>query len=219
MNTDHAFQLLRRANPVQTTHPGDRPDLVALITAQPGDPRLAGGRHRSSRRTLVAAVALVLTAIAASAAVAVTHWHTAPAVRPDVTGREYLAAQHSLTLPPGGVWPPFKPLPNSVTSQGGGASLAVTIAMHQWDCYWVDAVGRRDSAGAQRAQSTLEGLLAHNVIVAPDGAPEDWAPAAPPGVPYAIWADDGGYQYVKAAYADAASGKPQRLAQNCRANS
>jgi hypothetical protein len=37
-------------------------------------------------------------------------------------------------------------------------------------------------------------------------------------VPYAIWADDGGLQYVKASSTADAAGNPQRLIQSCIAN-
>ncbi|MDX6411826.1 MAG: hypothetical protein QOE91_1342, partial [Gaiellaceae bacterium] len=58
----------------------------------------------------------------------------------------------------------------------------------------------------------------NNVVVAPNGAPEDWAPSPTPSGPYAIWANDGGLQYFQKTYANAGVGQPQRLIQSCRAN-
>src|SRR5438093_6087932 len=85
--------------------------------------------------------------------------------------------RQSLQLPPGATWPEFKIEPNTVTGRGGGASRAVMVSQHAWECYWVDAIRSENLTGQRRAHAELERLLAHNVIVAPNGAPEDWAPS------------------------------------------
>jgi hypothetical protein len=218
MKTKLAFERIRRANPVpDAQHNSDR-ELFARITADPGDTRLARHSGSRGRRRLVGAIAVAVTAVAASTAFAVSHWNVAPAVEQPVTKSEYLEAQKSLRLPPGASWPEFKIEPNTVTSKGGGASRAVMVTQHAWECYWVQAIRERDLRGQQSANAQLEKLLANNVIVAPNGAPEDWAPSPAPKGPYAIWANDGGLQYFQKAYVDAAAGKPQRLIQSCRAN-
>jgi hypothetical protein len=218
MKTKLAFERVRRANLVPNAqHSGDR-DLFARITADPGDMRLAHRSGSRGRRRVVGAIAVAVTAVAASTAFAVSHWNVAPAVEQPVTKNEYLQAQKSLTLPPGASWPEFKIEPNTITSKGGGASRAVMVTQHAWECYWVRAIREQDRGGQQSAHAQLEKLLANNVIVAPNGAPEDWAPSPAPKGPYAIWANDGGLQYFEKAYADAASGQPQRLIQSCRAN-
>jgi hypothetical protein len=209
---------VRRANPVPTPRDAIDRELFARITARPSDPRLALDRGSRRRRGLAVAIAFGVMAVVASTAFAVSRWNHAPAVEPPVTRQEYLDAQHSLRLPPGATWPAFKIEPNTVTGRGGGASRAVMVSQHAWECYWVDAIRSENLTGQRRAHAELERLLAHNVIVAPNGAPEDWAPSPAPNVPYAIWADDGGLQYVNAAYAAAAAGKPQQLIQSCRAN-
>jgi hypothetical protein len=85
------------------------------------------------------------------------------------------------------------------------------------------AIGSRRSATATRplsgAHKRLNALLAHNMIIAPAGAPEDWRPANPPNGPYAVWAYDGGLDWVRSTYKLAATGDPRRLIQSCRANS
>jgi len=91
-------------------------------------------------------------------------------------------------------------------------------ARHAWECYWVHAIRSENVTGQRRAHAELEKLLANNMLVAPTGAPEDWAPSPEPKVPYAIWANDGGLQCVRAAYSAAAAGKPKQLIQSCRAD-
>jgi len=166
----------------------------------------------------VIAVAFAATAVVASTAVAVSQWYHSAVVKPRVTEHEYAGAQNWLTLPPGASWPEFKIEPNTVTGKGGGASRAVTVSKEAWECYWVGAIRRQDEEAERRAQAELERLLADNVVVAPTGAPEDWAPSPAPKVPYAIWANDGGLEFTKKMYAEAAAGRPQMLAQSCRAN-
>jgi hypothetical protein len=218
MKTKLAFERVRRANPVpRPPESGDR-DLFARITATAGDTRLSHRRGSRGRRRLVGAIAVALTAVAASTAFAVSQWSHAPAVEQPVTKSEYLEAQKSLRLPPGASWPEFNIEPNTVTSKGGGASRAVMISQHAWECYWVQAIREKDLRGQQTAHAQLERLLSNNVVVAPNGAPEDWAPSPTPSGPYAIWANDGGLQYFQKTYANAGVGQPQRLIQSCRAN-
>jgi hypothetical protein len=219
MRTKFVFDRVRRANPVPIPRDNDDRKLFERITSTPGDPRLAR-RHRRGRgrRSIVVAIAVGLTTVAASTAFAVSQWDHAPAVEPPVTKQEYLEAQHSLTLPPGAAWPEFKIQPNTVTGRGGGASRAVMVSQHAWECYWVEAIRSDDVPAQRRAHAQLEKLVANNIVVAPNGAPEDWAPSPEPNLPYAIWAHDGGLQYIEAGYAAAAAGKPHRLIQSCRAN-
>jgi len=214
------FQRLRRANPAPLRADATDPDLFARITSEPGDPRLARReRSRRPRRALVVAIALTLTAVAASTAFAVSHWNRAQVVKQPVTRQEYLRAEHSLTIPPGATWPEYHVLPNTVTGKGAGGSYAIMASQHLWECYWVGAIRSGDAAGQRRAHTELDRLLANHVIEAPEGAPEDWAPDPAPAFPYAVWAHDGGLEWVKQNYVLAAAGKPTRLIQSCKANS
>jgi hypothetical protein len=43
-------------------------------------------------------------------------------------------------------------------------------------------------------------------------------PTPPPTVPFAVFAHDGGLNWVRANYKRAAAGDPRNLIQNCRAN-
>ena len=79
-------------------------------------------------------------------------------------------------------------------------------------------LGRKLEATAERLP-LVRRLAAHNVVVAPKNASENWTPPNPPKTPYAVFADDGGYQWLQKAYADAAAGHPQNLTDSCRANS
>jgi hypothetical protein len=108
--------------------------------------------------------------------------------------------------------------PNSVTSVGAGGGHAVLAAQNAWECYWVDAIRSGDTKAQSRAHAELESLLANNVVVAPNGSSENWTPPNPPRAPYAVFADDGGFQWVQQTYALAAAGHPQRLIDSCRAN-
>jgi hypothetical protein len=107
--------------------------------------------------------------------------------------------------------------PNTVTTRGGGGH-AVVIAQNAWECYWVQAIRKGDTAAEQRAQSELDTLLGHNIFVAPVGAPEGWTPTPPPTVPFAVFAHVGGLNWVRANYKRAAAGDPRNLIQSCRAN-
>ena len=222
MSTDSVMRRVRRANPVPATRAAPDEHLFARIVSRPGDVRLAGRATRSTRRRRRAstlAIAVAVAALLASTAYAVSRLIGDDVVRPPVTRQEYLAAQAQLDLPPGYAWPHFNmPPANSVTSRGGGGGRAVLIAQNAWECYWVKAISQGDTAGQERAQAELDALLANNILVAPAGAPEDWTPPNPPQVPYAVFAHDGGLQWVRKTYALAAAGHPHRLAQTCRAN-
>ena len=93
-----------------------------------------------------------------------------------------------------------------------------TSSQNAWECYWVQAIHRHDSAAQTRAHAELNTLLDQNVIVAPADASENWTPPNPPSVAYAVFADDGGFQWLREAYAQVAAGHPQRLIDSCRAN-
>ena len=179
MSNRPIMSRLRRANPVPRPRDGDAADLFARITALPADPRLEGPRRRRPlrrRRAVVLAFAtLLLAALLASTAVAVSHWIGGDLVEPPVTREEYLDAQKQLTLPPGAEWP--DPLDiglasepdNSVTSRGAGGGMAVLIAMNAWECYWAEALRTGEGAAARRAQAKLNALLTNNVLEAPAG--------------------------------------------------
>jgi hypothetical protein len=94
----------------------------------------------------------------------------------------------------------------------------VLAAENAWECYWVKAISTRDTAAQQRAHRELNALLDNNIIVAPKDASENWTPPNPPRTPYAVFADDGGLQYLRQTYAEAAAGNAQRLIDSCRAN-
>jgi hypothetical protein len=222
MSTDSIMVRLRRANPVPRAARAEDAELLARITALQADPRLTAPAQRPRRRrALVLALAIGLTALLASTAFAVSHWIGGDVVRLSVTKREYLAAQKQLTLPPGYAWPRFRFPPDAariVTSRGAGGGQAVLTAQNAWECYWVDAIRRDDVAAAQRAHARLNGLLARNFYEAPAGAPENWAPTPLPTKPFAVFAHDGGLDWVRATYRQAAAGDARNLAQSCRAN-
>ena len=209
---------LRKANPVPLVPAVDGAELFERIVALPREAE-PERRSRPARRALTVAVVFAVAAIVASAAYAISSWVSSGPVKPPVTRHEYHVAQHQLTLPPGSTWPSFHIDPNSVTSVGAGGGHAVLVAQLAWSCYWVDAIRSGDTAAQQRAHAELDALLRNNVVVAPNGAPEDWTPPNPRSVPYAVLADDGGYQWLQKTYADAAGGRPQNLIDYCRANS
>ena len=216
------IDILRRANPVPHAPDLADPDLFDRIRELPGDPRLARPARRRPLLRRPGAVLVIVGAVMvvlSTTAFAVSRWHDAEVVRPPVTKHEYLRAQHRLTLPPGATWPEFHVTPNSVTSRGAGGGQAVLASQIAWECYWVGAIRRGDTAAQQRAHTQLLSLMKHNVVVAPKGAPEGWEPSPLPASPVAIWAPDGGYRWVLAGYAQAAAGHPQRLISSCRANS
>jgi hypothetical protein len=218
MKTDSTIDRLRAANPF----PGaDRVDAAALferITTLGPDPRLRRRTRVYGRPRLVIALALLAAALLASTAFAVSQLFGPHIVRPPVTRTEYRAAQRELVLPPGYSWPALHVPSNSVTSRGAGGGHAVLIAQNAWECYWVKAIEDGDGAAQRRAHAQLEQLIAKHVIAAPAGAPEDWTPANPPHGPYAIWAHDGGLDWILSGYRMAADGHPARLIASCRAN-
>ena len=228
MSNRPIMSRLRRANPVPRPRDGDAADLFARITALPADPRLEGPRQRHPlrrRRAVVLAFAtLLLAALLASTAVAVSQWIGGDVVESPVTRQEYLEAQKQLKLPPGVEWP--DPLEiglssepdNSVTSRGAGGGMAVLIAMNAWECYWVQAIRTDDNEAGRRAHDELSALLANNVLEAPAGAHENWTPTPLPTFPFAVFAHDGGLDFVRATYEQAAAGDPRNLISSCRAN-
>ena len=222
MSNDSIMVRLRRANPVPETPAGEDNDLFDRITALPRDSVARARPERPTRRRRRAFI-LVLTvgiaALLASAAFAISQLIGRDVVRPPVTRQEYVDAQKDLALPPGVSWPEFNiPEENSVTSRGAGGGRAVLIAQNAWECYWVDAIKRGDGVAGERAHAELNKLLANNILEAPAGASENWAPTPLPTQPVAVFAHDGGLAWVKQNYALAAAGHPGRLAQSCQAN-
>ena len=209
MNID---ERLAAANIVPSPPTLDDPALFARIVSLPRD------RRRQPRRRLAVAVVVAAAAVVTSTAVAVDRWLTG-AVKPDVTLQEYRDARSVLQLPPGATWPALHVDSDSMTTIGGGGGYAVAIAMTRWECFWAGAIRDGDMPSGRRAAVVLRDLLTRHVVVAPDGAPEDWRPASPPSRPYAVFADDGGYQLKQRIYAEAAAGDPAGVAQSCRANS
>jgi hypothetical protein len=143
---------------------------------------------------------------------------TSGPVKPPVTRHEYRVAQHQLALPPGYHWPKMHFPANTVTGVGAGGGHAVMIAQNDWECYWVKAIRTGDVAAQQRAHTRLNDLMKHNIFVAPPNASENWTVPNPPKYPYVVFADDGGYRFVKRAYAQAAAGHPRNLIKSCEAN-
>ena len=217
MKTDSVMRRLAAANPYPHDAAAAREELFAQIVAQPAAARPV---RKTYRRSLVVAVAaLVAVAVLASTAFAISQWLGGDVVKSDVTSAEYRQAQRQLPLPAGVTWPTLHFEANTVMSRGGGGGLAVAIAQNAWECDWVRALRARDEKSAVVAQTEAQRLLHNNVVVAPAGASENWAPPVIAGHPYAVYADDGGYEWARDAYALAAAGHPQRLAQRCRANS
>jgi hypothetical protein len=223
MNSDSITNRLRRANPVPALAAPPDSALFARIVATPGDPRLANDRatrlSTRRRRVLIAAVAAGVAALLASTAFAVSQLLGGDVVKPVVTREEYLDAQKQLVLPPGARWPEFNmPESNSVTGRGAGGGQAVLVAMNAWECYWVAAIERGDAAAGGEAHAQLDNLLAHNVLEAPAGASENWMPTPLPTHPFVAFAHDGGLDWIRNNYVQAAAGHPAGLAQSCRAN-
>ena len=216
MNTDIAFRRLRAANPVHTVTPVEADALFERITSTaPQRPLRRASRRR--RRLIVAAVALVLAAVLASTAPAISNWIGDIIGGPEVTS-EYGKAQSQLTLPPGYDWPKLNFPRDSVTSRGAGGSFAVTIAQVAWECYWVQEIRRGNVANQRRAHAALNELLANNIVIAPEGASENYTPPQSAKRPTAVYANDGGVQFKQRMYAEAAGGHPQLLEQSCRVN-
>jgi hypothetical protein len=213
---DSTLAYLRRMNPVPEAASVDGAELYDRITTLPRDELLRTRRSPYRRRVALVAVGLVVVALLATTALAISGWF-GDVVKPPVTRQEYRNAQDELTLPPGATWPELNVDPNSVTSRGGGGSSAVMIAMGSWECYWADAIKSGDEQAQQRAHAELNSLFANHVVIAPAGASENWFPTGH-AFPVVAFADDGGYEYKQQMYADAAAGRPKTLFQSCRAN-
>ncbi|MGN6796709.1 MAG: hypothetical protein ACTHKS_01015 [Gaiellaceae bacterium] len=214
MKNDTTLTRLRAANPVARGQIGAGDELFDRIVALPRE----GAPRRAVRRpVLVLAATLLVAALAASTAYSLSHWVFADVVRAPVSHAEYLRAQTILNLPPGYTWPDLTFRSDTVMNRGGGGSMAVSIDQEAWECYWVGAIKRGDTAAADHAHRVLDDLMKNRISIAPEGAPENWAPE---GVtfPHLVYADDGGYQHKQRMYADAAAGKPAQLEQSCRAN-
>jgi hypothetical protein len=217
--TDQTLTRLRAADPVSATTPAGAEALFDRIVLTAPDRRLDRAPRRRHRRPVVVLLtALLACALLTSAAYGIS------SLLGDIIGgptvkSEYAAAQKHLTLPLGDTWPELHWPPNSVTSRGAGGSFAVAHAQVAWECYWAATIRSGDLAGQRRAKAALADLMANNVVIAPEGAPENWAPPQAADTPLEVFADDGGYQYKQRMYAEAAAGDPSRIAQSCKANS
>jgi hypothetical protein len=217
MTTDSGLLRLRAANPFAAATAVDEDELFRRIVATSVEPA-ARPRRRVPRPVLALAAGFVVAALLASAAFGISSWLFGDVVKAPVTASEYRRAQPLLTLPPGYTWPSLTFDQNAVMNRGAGGSFAVSIDQSAWECYWAHAVRDGDAAAARRARAALADLLAHRVVIAPGGASENWAPPASTPWPYAVYADDGGYQYKERLYAQAAAGNAAPLAASCRAN-
>ena len=118
--SDSVIVRVRRANPVPAGDAAPSAELFDLITALPGDSRLAASERprRRRRSAIVLAFAVLLTVVLASTAFAISHWLGADLVKPPVSKQEYRAAQKQLTLPPGYSWPAYGFPPDAENSGG-----------------------------------------------------------------------------------------------------
>jgi len=218
MTGDTTFDRLREANPFRVEPRADD-ELYARITAEPGDERLARPRRRWPRRRMtVLAIAFALIALGSSAFAAAHYAFGNGVVGADVSRAEYQRAQTILRLPPGYGWPRIHFAENTVMIRGGGGSMAVSLDQTAWECYWTRAIRSGDTAAQGRAHAELDDLMTHRILVAPAGASENWSPPASTPWPSLVFADDGGYQYTRRIYREAAAGQPRLLEQSCRAN-
>lgn len=216
---------LRNAGPAAPGATIDRDALFAGIVARPGDAAYMArrGRVRPKRKLAIALAGAALIALTAGTALAVTGllgWHTETHLikSPAKWRALYHAATRQLTLPPGDTWPYRTLAPNTVTPVNGPGGMAVAISQTSWECYWVGAIRRHDTAAQQQAQAALADIVAHHILVAPPRSSENVAPPAGSKPPFEIFASDGGIQYVTKMYADAAAGRPATLIQSCLAN-
>lgn len=215
MKKDTTLTRLRAANPVAEAPVFDAA-LFDRIVALPAEAASSRGL-RPNRRMFVLVAATFVAAVAASTAYALTHWVFPDVVHAPVSRAEYKRAQAILELPPGYTWPAIDFRADTVMVRGGGGSMAVSIDQSAWECYWVGAIERGDGAAATRAKGVLDDLMRDRISIAPEGAPENWAPTNAM-FPWLVFADDGGYQFKQRIYAEAAAGKPAGLEQSCRAN-
>jgi hypothetical protein len=223
----NSMERLRSARPALADSPIDGDALFAAITSTPRDRSFepAPDQRRSRRRLLVAAVVAVALVLTAGTALAgpisqLLGWHTATQLitNPRQFRALYREATHHLTLPPGQSWPDRTLPPNTVTPVSGAGGTAVAVSQFRWECYWVKAIRDNDVPAQRQSQAALADIVAHHILVAPPGSSENVAPPAGSKPPFEIFASDGGIQYVKKMYADAAAGHPATLIQSCRAN-
>jgi hypothetical protein len=219
-----SMERLLRARP-DVTDAIDRDALFAQIVATAQDHEQPQMSRSGRRRLAIGCIAVAVLCLTAGTAFAVTGfnlfgWHTDTTIvnNPREWQRLYHDATRELTLPPGEHWPDRTLPPDSVTSRTGPAGTAVAISQTAWECYWVDAIRHGDGTAGQQAHAALDDLLAHHVLVAPPGSPENVAPPAGTKPPFEIYASDGGIQFVRKMYRDAAGGHPATLIQSCRAN-
>ena len=219
-----SMERLLRARP-DITDAIDRDALFAQIVATAQDHEQPQMSRSGRRRLAIGCIAVAVLCLTAGTAFAVTGfnlfgWHTDTTIvkNPREWQRLYHEATRELTLPPGEHWPDRTLPPDTVTSRTGPAGTAVAISQTAWECYWVDAIRRGDGTAGRQAHAALDGLLAHHIVVAPPGSPENVAPPAGTKPPFEIYASDGGIQYVRKMYRDAANGHPANLIQSCRAN-
>jgi hypothetical protein len=215
--TDDTLNRLAAANPSRAATPVDAEALFDRIVLAPPDRRLEGKTHPRRRTALVLVAAVVVCGLLASGAYGISSLLGGVIGGPTVKS-EYLQAQQQLTLPPGYAWPPLHWPGHAVTSVGAGGSFAVNVDQDTWECYWVAAIRDGDAAAGQRAHAALDDLLANHIVIAPNGASENWSPPDAESTPTAVFADDGGYQFKQRAYAEAAAGNPKLLEESCRAN-
>jgi hypothetical protein len=203
----------------------DRDALFAQIVATAQDHEQPQMSRSGRRRLAIGCIAAAVLCLTAGTAFAVTGfnlfgWHTDTTIvkNPREWQRLYHDATRELTLPPGEHWPDRTLPPDTVTSRTGPAGTAVAISQTAWECYWVGAIRHGDGTAGRQARAALDDLLAHHIVVAPPGSPENVAPPAGTEPPFEIYASDGGIQFVRKMYRDAANGHPANLIQSCRAN-
>jgi hypothetical protein len=219
-----SMERLLRARP-DITDVIDRDALFAQIVATAQDHEQPQMSRAGRRRLAIGCIAVAVLCLTAGTAFAVTGfnvfgWHTDTTIvkNPREWQRLYHDATRELTLPPGEHWPDRTLPPDTVTSRTGPAGTAVAISQTAWECYWVGAIRHGDGTAGRQAHAALDDLLAHHIVVAPPGSPENVAPPAGTKPPFEIYASDGGIQFVRKMYRDAASGHPATLIQSCRAN-
>jgi hypothetical protein len=219
------MERLRNAAPAAPGPVLDRNALFAGIVARPGDPAIVA-RHRLTRSTrhklTIVLVALAIAGLTVATAVATgfLDWHDETVIieKPQQWETLYRAATRELTLPPGQSWPHRTLPPNTVTGKSQPGGEAVAFSRMRWECYWGKAIRSGDTAAQASAQAALADINARHTLIAPDGSSENVAPPSNIKGPYEIFANDGGIQFVKKMYADAAAGRPAMLFQSCRAN-
>jgi hypothetical protein len=216
--TNETMNRLRATNPFLATTAVDADVLFDQIVLAPADQRLARAPRRYRRPMLVLAAAVAVCGLLASAAYAISGLFGGHIIAGPTIQSEYTAAQKQLAVPPGYAWPPLNWPSNAVTSRGGGGAIAVYRDQDAWECYWVDAIHSGNVAAQRQSKAALDDLMRKNIVIAPDGSPEDYTPPQSFQRPTAAFADDGGYQYKQRTYAEAAAGHPRLLEQSCRAN-